>query len=82
MAFIDDSPPLQKWDSGGEVVDVHDESDRSSGRVVLGTATGDLYVFLQSGVRLVPREVKKRAQRNTVKEEQCGDGNSLSFLSV
>ena len=58
MTFIDDSPPLQTWGSGNVVVDSKDESDRSSGRAVLGTATGDLYVFVQRGVRLIPREVR------------------------
>lgn len=57
MTFIDDSPPLQTWGPGNTVVDHESESDRSCGRVVLGTSTGDLYVFLQRGVRLIPREV-------------------------
>lgn len=58
LTFIDDSPPLQTWGRGNVVVDSKNESDRSSGRAVLGTATGDLYVFVQRGVRLVPREVR------------------------
>ena len=58
VTFIDDSPPLQTWGRGNVVVDSKNESDRSSGRAVLGTSTGDLYVFVQRGVRLVPREVR------------------------
>lgn len=58
MTFIDDSPPLQTWGKDNVVVDSDDESDRSSGRAVLGTATGSLYVFVQRGVRLIPREVR------------------------
>lgn len=59
MAFIDDSPPLQTWGTKCKVVDSLDESDRSSGRVVLGTAAGDLYVFIQRGIRLIPREARR-----------------------
>lgn len=58
MTFIDDSPPLQTWGAKNTVVDSLEESDRSSGRVVLGTAAGDLYIFIQRGVRLIPREVR------------------------
>lgn len=57
MTFIDDSPPLQTWGANNTVVESAEESDRSSGRVVLGTAAGDLYIFIQRGVRLIPREV-------------------------
>lgn len=57
MTFIDDSPTLQKWNPEGKVYASENESDRSTGRVVLGTATGDLYVFIQRGIRLIPREV-------------------------
>lgn len=62
MTFIDDSPLLQTWGGNNAVIDSPDnESDRTSGRVVLGTAAGDLYVFIQRGVRLIPREVRRRA---------------------
>lgn len=64
MAFIDDSPPLQTWGPGNMVVDSEDESDRSSGRAVLGTAAGDLYVFIQRGVRLIPREARRVYQND------------------
>ena len=57
MTFIDDSPPLQTWGANNTVVESTEESDRSSGRAVLGTAAGDLYIFIQRGVRLIPREV-------------------------
>lgn len=59
MTFIDDSPPLQTWGANNTVVENLEESDRSSGRVVLGTAAGDLYIFIQRGVRLIPREVRR-----------------------
>ena len=58
VTFIDDSPPLQTWGPGDAVMDHEEESDRSSGRAVLGTAAGDLYVFIQRGVRLIPREAR------------------------
>lgn len=61
LTFIDDSPPLQTWGANNTVVDSLQESDRCSGRVVLGTAAGDLYVFIQRGVRLIPREVREHA---------------------
>lgn len=63
VTFIDDSPPLQTWGANNTVVDSLEESDRSSGRVVLGTAAGDLYIFIQRGVRLIPREVRRLATR-------------------
>lgn len=63
VTFIDDSPPLQTWGANNTVVDSSEESDRSSGRVVLGTAAGDLYIFIQRGVRLIPREVRGHAPR-------------------
>lgn len=59
MTFVDDSPPLQRWGREGQVVDCeYGESDRSSGRIVIGTSQGDIYVFVQRPVRLVPREVR------------------------
>lgn len=64
MTFIDDSPPLQTWGANDTVIDSLEESDRSSGRVVLGTAAGDLYIFIQRGVRLIPREVGGRCTRS------------------
>lgn len=57
LTFIDDSPPLQTWGKNNKVIESLEESDRSSGRAVLGTAIGDLYIFIQRGVRLIPREV-------------------------
>lgn len=59
MTFIDDSPRLQTWGTKNKVVDSLEESDRSSGRVVLGTTAGDLYVFIQRGIRLIPREARR-----------------------
>ncbi|CAN0490421.1 unnamed protein product, partial [Ectocarpus sp. 12 AP-2014] len=47
LTFIDDSPPLQTWGKNNKVIDSLEESDRSSGRAVLGTAIGDLYIFIQ-----------------------------------
>lgn len=66
VTFIDDSPPLQTWGPGNAVVDHENESDRSCGRVVLGTSAGDLYVFLQRGVRLIPREVCLQYEQTSV----------------
>eukprot|EP00752_Nemacystus_decipiens_P018632 g16706.t1 len=63
VTFIDDSPPLQTWGANNTVVDSLEESDRSSGRVVLGTAAGDLYIFIQRGVRLIPREFAHDVKR-------------------
>lgn len=62
MTFIDDSPLLRTWGANNAVIDSPDsESDRTSGRVVLGTAAGDLYVFIQRCIRLIPREVREGA---------------------
>ncbi|CAN0392359.1 unnamed protein product, partial [Ectocarpus sp. 12 AP-2014] len=63
LTFIDDSPPLQTWGKNNKVIDSLEESDRSSGRAVLGTAIGDLYIFIQRGVRLIPREFAKDVKR-------------------
>ncbi|CAM9993496.1 unnamed protein product, partial [Discosporangium mesarthrocarpum] len=56
VTFIDDSPPRREWGPGGEVVEAPLVSDRCKGRVVVGTSDGDIYVFNQRPVRLVPRE--------------------------
>ena len=47
FTFVDDSAPLYKYDPSIRKAKKTNENDHSFGRIVAGTAKGDIYVFWQ-----------------------------------
>lgn len=61
LTFVNDSPPLYIYDKVSKDLIAKKATDHSLGRVIAGTANGDLCIFVQP--RVIARDLQKHPAR-------------------